>query len=194
MIDITDCRDLISLQTVIFMIIFLQSTAKLSTCYAHIGIALRTCCRLGLHRAVNADFDVIEQEERKRIFWLVRKFDAYVGAMLGLPQMLCEDDIDQELPVEVDDDFVHKDGIKPMPPHVIPLLRATNAHTRLTDILRKVVRYIYPTKGPGSAPPCHSYSISLQRIRELEHELQHWMDALPIELRPSDNGSAELSR
>src|SRR5271156_4268933 len=168
MVDITDCRDLTSIQTVAIMILFLQSTAKLATCYGYIGIALRACCRLGLHRNITASFNAIEIEERKRLFWLIRKMDAYVGAMLGLPQMLSDEDIDQDLPAEVDDDYISENGLRPMPLTVFPLMKATNAHTKLADILRKVVRYIYPIKGLGDLHSGESYSISLNRLRELE--------------------------
>ncbi|KAK5214051.1 Gypsy retrotransposon integrase-like protein 1 [Exophiala xenobiotica] len=195
MLDITDCRDLVTIQAIVFMIVFLQSTAKLPVCYAYIGIAMRACCRLGLHRNIPNRFNPIELEERKRIFWLVRKLDSYVGAVLGLPQMLSDDDIDQELPTEVDDEYITAEGIRPMPTSTFPLLKATNAHTRLTNILRKVVRYIYPVKGvTGGGKADSRYSISHKRIRELERDLQTWMDQLPTELRPSDNAGRDLSR
>ncbi|KIX02029.1 uncharacterized protein Z518_07968 [Rhinocladiella mackenziei CBS 650.93] len=194
MLDITDCRNLVTIQAIVFMIMFLQSSAKLPICYAYIGIALRACCRLGLHRNLPNKFNPIELEERKRIFWLVRKMDSYVGAVLGLPQMLSDDDIDQEFPTEVDDDYITEEGIQPMPASTFPLLRATNAHTRLTNILRKVVRYIYPIKSSDNAQADHKYSISHKRIRELERDLQNWMDQLPMELRPSDTASPQLSR
>lgn len=196
MLDITDCRDLITIQAVYFMILFLQSSAKLATCYAYIGIALRACCRLGLHRNLpNQNFGTIELEERKRIFWLVRKTDTYVGGMLGLPQMLTEEDIDQELPAEVPDECITDEGIMPLPNgSPFPLIKATNAHTRLTFIYRKVVRYVYPIKGVQKPSIDNSYTISHGRIRELERDLQVWMDELPIELRPSDHATSELSR
>lgn len=194
MLDITDCRDLVTIQTIVFMILFLQSTAKLPVCYAYLGIALRACCRLGLHRNIPNKFGPIELEERKRIFWLVRKMDSYVGAVLGLPQMLSDDDIDQEFPTEVDDQYITEEGIQPMPAGTFPLLKATNAHTRLTNILRKVVRYIYPIKGPDGSPMDPRYSISHRRIRELERDLQNWMDQLPSELRPSESAGRELAR
>ncbi|EXJ81245.1 hypothetical protein A1O3_07535 [Capronia epimyces CBS 606.96] len=194
MLDITDCRDLVTIQIVVFMIMFLQSTAKLPICYAYLGIALRACCRLGLHRNVPNKFSPIEREERKRIFWVVRKMDSYVGAVLGLPQMLSDDDIDQEFPSEVDDQYITEDGIQPMPAGTFPLLKATNAHTRLTNILRKVVRYIYPIKGSDGSQLDPRYSISHKQIRELERDLQNWMDQLPPELRPSENAGRELAR
>ncbi len=194
MLDITDCRDLTTLQAVVFMIIFLQSTAKLATCYSHIGIAMRACCRLGLHRNIKNQFDPIEQEERKRIFWLIRKLDVYVGALLGLPQMLSGEDVDQQLPLEVDDEFITREGILPMPPGRFPLIHASNTHIRLVWILQKVVKFIYPIKGFQDGKPGEPYSISHSRIREIEKDLQKWMDDLPMELRPSEDAPSELAR
>ncbi len=197
MLDITDCRDLATLQTVCFMIIFLQSTAKLSTCYSYLGVALRACCRLGLHRHVNNEFNPVEREERKRTFWLIRRMDTYVAAMLGLPNMLSDEDIDQELPREIDDEFISEEGIRPMPPNHFSLMAAANAHTKLVFILQKVVRDIYPIKGFKRREENHpgdGYSISHSRIRQIERDLQAWMDDIPTQLRPTDEASRELAR
>jgi hypothetical protein len=197
MVDITDCRDLTALQSVCFMIIFLQCTAKLSTCYSYLGIALRACCRLGLHRHVVNEFNPIEREERKRTFWVIRRFDTYVSALLGLPSMLSDDDIDQELPIEVDDGFIFEDRIQPMPYKHFSLMSAANAHTKLVFILQKVVRLIYPIKGlksPKEKHPGDGYSVSHSRIRLVERDLQTWMDELPMELRPTDQATGDLAR
>jgi hypothetical protein len=197
MVDITDCRDLTALQSVCFMIIFLQCTAKLSTCYSYLGIALRACCRLGLHRHVVNEFNPIEREERKRTFWVIRRFDTYVSAILGLPSMLSDEDIDQELPLEIDDEFISEDCIQPMPYKHFSLMSAANAHTKLVSILQKVVRLIYPIKGLKSAGHNHpgdGYSISHSRIRLVEQDLQTWMDELPMELRPTDQAARDLAR
>src|ERR1700753_1664479 len=104
--DIADCRDLRALQAVVFMILFLQSSAKLSTCYSYIGVALRSALRMGLHRNFDANFSPIERETRKRVFWVIRKMDTYVGALLGLPHTMSDEDIDQDYPVEVDDEYI----------------------------------------------------------------------------------------
>ncbi|GME81531.1 unnamed protein product [[Candida] boidinii] len=45
LIDITDTRDTYGIQTIVMLIIFLQCSARLSTCYAYIGIALRGALR-----------------------------------------------------------------------------------------------------------------------------------------------------
>lgn len=187
LMDIADCRDLSSIQAVVFMILFLQSSAKMSQCYAYVGVALRSALRMGLHRAAAGRFDPIEAESRKRVFWVVRKMDTYVGAMLGLPQTLSDDDIDQEYPIEVDDEYVTKDGIVPMPEGVVSLTAAFNAHTRLMHILQKIVRKIYPIKTQNNQDSGDkSYSIPFSTIREIESELEEWKNSLPPILTPCD--------
>lgn len=196
MIDLTDCRDLTGLQTMLYMILFLQSSARLSTCYAYIGIALRSSIRMGLHRSVSNTFNPIETELRKRIFWIVRKLDIYVGALLGLPQMLSNDDIDQEMPMEVDDEYITTEKISPMPSGKLSVHAAVNAHTRLVEILAKTVKYIYPIKIKEQLRTKNgqSYVVSHSRIREIEQDLQAWMESLPMPFRPGEEASPEFTR
>ena len=192
LMDIADCRDLTSIQAVVYMLLFLQSSAKLSTCYAYVGVALRSSLRMGLHRAHAGTFDPIEAETRKRLFWVVRKMDIYVGAMLGLPQTLSDDDIDQEFPVEVDDEYVTKDGIQPMPDGKVSVMTAFNSHTRLVQLLSKIVRYVYPIKVQAGNSD-KSYSVPFSAIRELENDLENWKNSLPVTLSPNP-GEGPLTR
>ncbi|PGH14837.1 hypothetical protein AJ80_05763 [Polytolypa hystricis UAMH7299] len=193
LLDITECRDLTSLQAVCFMILFLQSTANVRTCYSYIGIALRAALRLGLHRSVSANFNPIEQETRKRVFWVVRKMDVHVSSILGLPILLSEDDVDQEYPLAVDDEFITAEKILPMPPGYTPLMAGATAHIALGRIVLKVMRYIYPVKSvnPGSD---HTYKVSHSKIRELEGDLQTWLEALPAAFRPGGEATPEVER
>jgi hypothetical protein len=184
LVDVTDCRDLTSLQAIIFMIQFLQSSAKLSTCYAYIGVALRSALRMGLHRSLNTTFNPIEVETRKRIFWVIRRMDTYVGAMLGLPRFLEDEDIDQEWPVEVDDDYITETEIRPMPEGSISVMAAFNAHTRIVQVLSKICKYVYPIKGTSSSKDSVTYTVSYAKIRELEQDLVQWLDELPMALKP----------
>ncbi|KAJ5551068.1 hypothetical protein N7535_000990 [Penicillium sp. DV-2018c] len=195
LLEITDCRDLTSLQAICFMVLFLQSSAKLSTCYSYVGIALRSALRLGLHRSVAADFNPIERELRKRIFWVVRKMDVYVSTLLGLPQMLSEDDIDQEYPMEIDGEFITSEGITQPPSNYTPLMAGCNAHTRLSIIILKVVKYIYPVKNARyRSESDQRYMVSHSKIREIERDLQNWMEELPPALRPGTEVSPQLER
>lgn len=196
MIDVTDCRDLTSIQIILYMILFLQSSARLSTCYTYLGIVLRSAMRLGLHRSVSNAFNPVERELRKRIFWIIRKLEIYVGALLGLPQMLSNDDIDQEMPIEVDDEYITIETILPVPSGKLSLFKAINAHTRLIEILAKTVKYIYPIKENRHwrGKDNQSYVVSHTKIREIEQDLQAWMENLPMAFRAGEETSPEFMR
>lgn len=184
-LDITECRDLTSLQAIVFMIQFLQSSAKLNTCYAYIGVALRSALRMGLHRSFRGEFTPIEAETRKRLFWAIRRMDTYVGAMLGLPRFLEDEDIDQEWPLEVDDEYITETGVLPMPAGSVSVMAAFNAHTRIVRLVNKICKYVYPIKGPHSdGNHAVTYTVSYSNISELERDLSHWLDELPMGLRP----------
>ncbi|KAK9324207.1 fungal-specific transcription factor domain-containing protein [Lipomyces orientalis] len=187
MIDITEARDTDAIQAVILMIMFLQSTARLSTCYSYIGIALRAALRLGLHRKVAYNFSPVEAEVRKRVFWSIRKMDIHISAMLGLPRCIDENDIDQEQPLEIDDEYITETGILPHPLGVVTQPLVANVHTRLMAILSHIVEDIYPIKPrtPVAQPGMTAVNcVSYVKVAELENDLQHWLDSLPFELRP----------
>ncbi|KAF8470534.1 fungal-specific transcription factor domain-containing protein [Kalaharituber pfeilii] len=177
LVEITDCRNIPALQAVILMIIFLQSSTKMSTCYSYVGIALSAAVRMGLHRSMNLKLSPIEREVRKRIFWVVRKMDTYVSALLGLPKGIADEDIDQEMPLEVDDEYITENEIKEQPDGTIAIMSVVNAHTRLLSIMAKVVKAIYPLKqGCGSGG---SYAVSFATIKGIENDLQAWGNSLP---------------
>lgn len=194
--DVTDCRELVSLQAVIFMILFLQCSAKLATCYAFIGVALRSAIRMGMHRSFKDSFSPIESEMRKRCFWIIRKMDVFVGAMLGLPLALIDDEIDQDYPSEVDDEFITLDGIKHQPRDKTPLIAATNHDFRLTAIVCKIVKCIYPIKGfqsTGQEAP-RVYRVRLSMIKDIEKDLKAWEDNLQPIFKPGRDVNPKYMR
>jgi len=177
------------------MIQFLQSSAKLSACYAYLGVALRSALRMGLHRSFKTSFDPVEAETRKRAFWVIRRMDTYVGAMLGLPRFLEDEDIDQEWPAEVDDEFITASGIAPMPAGTISVMAAFNAHTRIVQVLSKICKYVYPLKGTKSGKEdAVTYTVGYSKIRELEQDLAKWLDELPAALKPGGEATPLITR
>lgn len=201
--DLTESRDLVSLQALLFMILFLQATSNLSGCYAFLGIALRAALRMGLHRNLpHVQLTPIEDETRRRVFYAVRCMDIYVSALLGFPILLQETDIDQPLPSEVDDEYITKDAILKPPPGKTSFFEAMNAHVRLMKILAKVIKDIYPMRGidepiskKGATNGANAtYMISYSAIKAIELELQQWFEQLPTNWRPSPDGPIEVIR
>lgn len=198
--DITECRDITSLQALLFMILFLQATSNLSGCYAFVGIALRSALRIGLHRHLQHEMiNTIEQEVRKRVFYVIRQMDIYVSSLLGFPLMLNVDDIDQPYPIEVDDEYLTATGVVQPPLGTPSFLEAFNAHSRLMEILSKITKHVYPMKGLGQSVMkgdrlTSTYLISYGRIKEIEADLHTWFERLPQTWRPSPEGPIEVVR
>lgn len=186
LIDIADARDTYAIQSIVMMIIFLQCSARLSTCYSYIGVALRSALRAGLHRKVAYNFNPIELETRKRLFWTIRKMDIYVNAMLGLPRSTAESDFDQELPDEIDDENITEDAYYPQKEGKLSSAGIANAHTRLITILSHIMKYIYPVKQEVvSATPL--YNVTHSKVSKMEAEIREWLESLPPELKPGAN-------
>lgn len=182
------------------MILFLQATSNLSGCYAFVGIALRSALRIGLHRHLQHDMiNTIEQEVRKRVFYVIRQMDIYVSTLLGFPLMLNVEDIDQPYPIEIDDEYLTSTGVLQPPLGTPSFLEAFNAHSRLMEILSKITKYVYPMKGLGQSvmkgdKPTSTYLISYSRIKEIETDLHTWFERLPQTWRPSPEGPIEVVR
>ncbi|KAH6687384.1 transcriptional activator Mut3p [Plectosphaerella plurivora] len=198
--DMTECRDITSLQALLFMILFLQATSNFSACYAHVGIALRSSVRMGLHRHLQHEqIGIIEQEVRKRVFYVVRQMDIYVSAMMGFPLLHNSEDIDQPYPTEVDDEYITNEGIVQPPLGTPSYFEAFNAYTKLMEILARIVKNVYPLKGLSQTvmkgdKPGTSYHISYSSIKKIEGELQEWYRLLPPHWRPNADGPIEAIR
>lgn len=102
-----------------------------------------------------------------------------------MPQMLSNGyDVDQQYLLMVDGEFITRKGILPMPSDRTSYMAGINAHIRLSNIILKVVKYIYPIRNAQ----CHSnqgqrHVFSYSKIQELERELWAWMKNLPTALR-----------
>lgn len=189
-LDITDARDLYAIQSTVMMVIFLQCSARLSTCYSYVGIAMRQVLRAGLHRKVNKNFNYVELETRKRLFWTVRKMDIYISAMLGLPRSVDEEDFDQEYPLELDDENITEDSLYQQAEGHLSSSGIANAHTRLMNILGHIVKRIYPVRPEASMqqqdpPPPSKYRMTFAAVMEMEQEIYQWRQQLPAPLYPA---------
>lgn len=181
LIDITNTRDLNSIQTVLMLFIFLQCSARLSTCYAYIGVAMRSAIREGFHRSVNLEsgLNPIEIEMRKRLFFTIYKLDIYVNAMLGLPRSIAPEDFDQTLPLDLSDENITEEGYYPERQNgVLSSTGIANQHTKLLFILDSIIRELYPIKKTSNI-------ISHETVTDLELQLREWVNELPAYLSPS---------
>lgn len=194
LLDAADCRDPMSLQAIIYMIIYLQSSASMHSCYSYISIAISASLQMGLHRsAASNNLDPVQQETRKRIFWVIQTMETYVTTLLGLPTMLSDEDIDQEMPSCTNDDYLNADGLIPMSAHAISTIPAVNAHIKLIGIMRNVVHDIYPRVKQLGSKSSEPYRVSYTRVIKIEGELDRWFQSIPAPT-PTEALQSEIVR
>jgi hypothetical protein len=85
---------------------FLLSRGRVHQCYSIFGTIVNFIYALGIHRQQNPwnKSDLLETEMQKRMFWSAYVTDKYLSSALGRPQMFRDEDIDQQLPLQVEDE------------------------------------------------------------------------------------------
>ncbi|KAF7542638.1 hypothetical protein G7Z17_g11397 [Cylindrodendrum hubeiense] len=140
------------------------------------GIAIGLSHRLGLHQSQKRfSFGALTIETRKKVFWTLYTLDCFSAAILGLPKLLREEDIQAEYPADTDDEYVTEKGFQPTLPGEYTRLSSALALFRGTRILAKVLEKNYPASS--------SHDLSLQQMSSLDTELDAWYDNLPAHLR-----------
>ncbi|KAL7664516.1 Zn(2)-C6 fungal-type domain-containing protein [[Candida] zeylanoides] len=205
LIDITNVGDIISIQTIVMMVLYLQCSARLSTCYSYIGIALRSALKEGLHRNLSifqkskkTKLTYIEIDTRKRLFYTIYKMDIYINSLLGLPRSIKEDEFDQEYPEELDDENITDEMLNyEEQGGRLSSAACANHHTKLMLIISHIVRDLYPIKlhkknseGGDKLTPEYIH----EKVTEIELELKEWLDNLPSELKPTDPNVADSGK
>jgi hypothetical protein len=182
LIVIDDCKDISSIQTMIFLNLFLIYTAGMSTCYSYLTTTMSLALRMGLHRSIVQGDDIIARETGRRVFWTLRLLCNSMATACGMPKCLSDEDFDQEMPLEVSDAYIEQTGISAQPDGEACPTAGSNAYIRLNVINDQVIRYIYPVKGikRGSRRDSVSYIVSLAKVEELERELRQWKENVPM--------------
>lgn len=87
---------------------FLLSRSRINQCYSIFGTTINLIYTLGIHRErrPSSTSDLLEIEMQKRVFWSAYVTDKYLSSSLGRPQLLKDDDIDQPLPLLVEDENI----------------------------------------------------------------------------------------
>ncbi|GMM54943.1 hypothetical protein DAKH74_015590 [Maudiozyma humilis] len=184
LINFKDINGIYAMQTLFMMTMFLQCSANLKQCYYYIGIAKRLALREKLHRRSSLTGPtMIEDETKKRLFWCIYKVDIYLNCILGLPSSMSENNVDQEFPIDVDDEKITAvssrsdfTSILNNPASGISSCGMNNEHTKLILVMLRIHESLY-------ALDLKILSVREEYMVQFEHALQSWYDNLPVELK-----------
>ncbi|KAL2197533.1 fungal-specific transcription factor domain-containing protein [Corynascus similis CBS 632.67] len=168
--------DLLSVQALLGMSLFMQGTPNPQPSTLLIATAIRLAHTIGLHkRGTNFNLNPIEIEQRKRVFWIAYMLDKDLCLRSGRPPAQDDNDMNVELP-----DADPADGIGNIPladgKGKMNLFRVM---CELAIVESRVYTKLYSTKATKQ-----SDGELLNTIGELDKELEDWKDRIPIDFRP----------
>ncbi|KAE9992947.1 hypothetical protein EG327_007255 [Venturia inaequalis] len=168
--------DLLSVQALLGMALFLQGTPNPQPSFFLIAAAIRLSHSIGLHkRGSGFNLNPSEIEQRKRVFWIAYMLDRDLCLRSGRPPIQDDDDMNVDLPSESPPDNIGN----------IPLadgkgkVNLFHLMCQFAVIASKVYKQLYSVKASKQ-----SDGELLNTIGELDRELEDWKDTIPIDFRP----------
>ncbi|KAK5241694.1 Gypsy retrotransposon integrase-like protein 1 [Exophiala xenobiotica] len=186
MIDPAYCRDLVILQAIIFVIMYLQGTGRLSHCYSYLALASGSAFQMGIHRnSTPPHLDLVQVEIRKRVYWSLYTIDIYTSTVLGLPRTIADYPSDQEELSEIVAWGATSGRCHLEAPTASSVLTLANHHIKILNIMAKVVNFLCSTKMQPAG--CNRYcQVEAARLSQIESDLEEWYTTLPPLSNKSD--------
>lgn len=168
--------DLLSVQALLGMALFMQGTPNPQPTNLLIANAIRLSHSIGLHKkGTGFNLNPIEIEQRKRVFWIAYMLDKDLSLRAGRPPIQDDDDMNVDLP---DADPVDNIGNIPLADGK-GKMNLFRVMCEFATIESKVYKRLYATKATKQ-----TVGELLQTIGELDAELDDWKDRIPIDFRP----------
>ncbi|KAI5291844.1 hypothetical protein KEM52_000056 [Ascosphaera acerosa] len=168
--------DLLSVQALLGMALFLQGTPNPQPTFFLVAAAIRVAHGIGLHkRGYGFNLHPIEVEQRRRVFWIAYMLDKDICLRSGRPAVQDDDDMNVDLPSDDPPDNV---GNVPLSggQGKVNLFRVM---CRFAMIASKVYRKLYSARAAQQ-----SDGELLNIIGELDREIEEWKNSIPLDVRP----------
>ncbi|RMY34430.1 hypothetical protein D0866_05258 [Hortaea werneckii] len=165
-----------SIQARLASLSFLLNTSRLNQAWFTFGTCFQLILTLGMHRKSPEDgssHDFITQECRKRCFWTAYTLDGYFSVMLGRPPFFHDSDIDQRLPMLVNDADILAGGIAPRAYNQDCMIAAALHHAKLARIVKQASREQYLLQRPKDKQ-------QIETAQRLNTEIAEWRQGLPV--------------
>ncbi|KAG9004288.1 hypothetical protein FRB93_010358 [Tulasnella sp. JGI-2019a] len=176
---------LVELQIIALSATYLEGTSAWLNTWLINGSGLRFAEENGAHREkVYAPTQAFENQMWKRAFWCLVHKDREHSAAFGRPINIYDEDVDVQLPLEVDDGgWDETKQAWEQPTGKSSQLAYFTQHSKLMKILAHCMKTLYSIR----KPKVHLSFIGLEeeqdKVAELDSALNGWLDALPDHLK-----------
>ncbi|GAA5870303.1 hypothetical protein JCM16303_001956 [Sporobolomyces ruberrimus] len=166
---IVGLHDLKNVQALLLMVVYSFRAPTAPSTWFLIGIIMRLCCSLGLHRRIpDAQAQKLSQyilQLRRRIFWSAYLMDRMLATSLGRPTSLADEEIDIELPLDCD---VESLSLEQKPDKSYTSMTSSIHLIQLARRFDSARKRIYRLDGQGSKDP-----------NDLLRALEEWESQIP---------------
>ncbi|KAE8383856.1 fungal-specific transcription factor domain-containing protein [Aspergillus bertholletiae] len=185
--DLTDAEKgfprLESAQARLIQVLYLLQTSRVNRAWYVFGNVYQIISSLGLHRRrsrkqsipSNGISNYIKAQCAKRTFWVTYTIDKYLSVVMGRPQLLHDDDINQDFPDSVNDEDMGPGGPVSVENTEDCHIDALISHAKIAQIIGRISRQVYSV----------SSSVSEDRTAaayRIVQELHAWRANLPLHL------------
>lgn len=171
---------LVNIQALLLLQLYEHNAGERNNAWMLLGCASRMAMSLGMHRdGTSLEFDPIERNVRRRVWWTIYTFEKNLCVILGRPSAIDDNEVCANLPDETMLDS------SDCPPDY------SDHSLRLTKISSRIKRLIYAVP---SASGNYEETPTITTAKELLKELDCWHCALPQHLRPEWNSMLQKQR
>ncbi|KAJ2932551.1 hypothetical protein H1R20_g4545, partial [Candolleomyces eurysporus] len=186
---------LYDLQALYLSITYRHGSSTPEQCWYLIGYGIRAAQDIGLNRRNLGLKPTVENELRKRVFWMFILADSLVSAAVGRPPAVELSDLDLELPIDCDDEYWENSNPEvafKQPAGIPSRVSFFCSMIELIKIHHNVQRAFYsvtPKEPPPGISPGERDRLALVNI---DSALNAWVDSVPdhrasdLLLEPSD--------
>ncbi|KAK5718800.1 hypothetical protein LTR17_015634 [Elasticomyces elasticus] len=160
--EVLSLHDIRSVQILCLLAIYSLRAPRGPGAWSFVGMAMRQCIEMGLHRrCTNAiDYGGADEQLKRQVFWSCYCLDRQVSIILGRPFAISDRDIDAELPTESDDE--DEQDSTPCFVHIC----------RLRMIESRIQQTVYRADQPQTALP-------LLELQSFIEQLEQWKCGIP---------------
>ncbi|KAG8864937.1 hypothetical protein FRB96_003524 [Tulasnella sp. 330] len=183
---------LVDLQIMVLSATYLEGSSSSSSAWLMNGFGVRLACGVGAHRSkVYAPTHAFENQMWKRALSCLVQKDRELSAGLGRLMCIHDEDIDAELPLEVDDDSWDEITKTWMQPAGKPSkLTFYVQQSKLMSILAHCMRTMYCINKSRIDLGYVGAEWEQDKVAELDSALNQWQEALPTHLKWDEHMNA----
>lgn len=177
-----EARSMNNIEAMTLLVLYHLRSSSSHGMWYMIGLAMRTCIDLDLHRepAVGA-FDQHEVQLRRRLFWSVYSLDRVTSISLGRPFSITDRQIDVKLPNESCNAPTSRENVGPvhhhyssrLPPRVARRRTASATRSRPNVSIDRGEGSSHPTESAVHPPADICQAVDLIRLRRIESHICH---------------------